>query len=37
MINVHGLRFVKANLDKQALLVGRLTIESTFVLCQGGH
>ena len=37
LINVHGLRFVKTNLDKQALLVGRLTIESTFVLRQGGH
>ena len=37
MINVHGLRFIKTNLDKLALLVGKLTIESTFVLYQGGH
>ena len=28
LVNVHGLRFVKTNLDKQTLLVGRLTIMS---------
>ena len=37
LINVHGLRFLRTNQDKQALLVQRLTIESTFVLRQGGH
>ena len=37
LINGHGLRFVKTNQDKQALLIGRLTLESTFVLRQGGN
>ena len=31
LINVHSLKFVKTNQDKQVLLVERLTIESTSV------
>lgn len=27
LINVHSLKFVKTNQDKQALLVGRLTLK----------
>ena len=35
LINIHGLRFVKTDQDKQAFLIGILTIKSTFVLRQG--